>query len=68
MGKFNYNKKPKNPNNLQIFADAIHDKGVSLESCWRFVDEAVRPICRSGENQRIMYNNQCFKTPICCST
>ena len=61
-------KNQKYPNNLQIFADAIHDKGVSLESCWRFVDEAVRLICRSGENQRIMYNNQCFKIPICCST
>ena len=27
-----------------------------LENCWGFVDGTVRPLCRPGENQRIMYN------------
>lgn len=29
---------------------------IPLDNCWRFVDGTVRPICRPGENQRIMYN------------
>ena len=44
------------PANIQIFADAIHQKGSPLEKFWGFVDGTVRPICRPGENQRILYN------------
>ena len=44
-------------NNLQIFADAIHDKGAPLENSWGFVDGTARPMCRPGENQRMMYNS-----------
>ena len=50
------NQQWLSPNNLQIFSDVIHDKGASLENCWRFVNGTVRPIYRPGENQRIMYN------------
>ena len=50
------NQQWLSPNSLQIFADAIHYKGAPLENCWRFIYGTVRPICRSGENQRIMYN------------
>ena len=50
------NQQWLSPNNTQIFANAIHDKGAPLENCWGFVDGTVRPLCRPGENQRIMYN------------
>lgn len=42
------------PSNLQIFADAIHDKGVSLQNCWQSIDGTVKSIYRPKENQRIM--------------
>ena len=44
------------PNNLQLFADKIHDAGAPLENCIGFIDGTVRPLCRPGENQRILYN------------
>ena len=42
--------------NLQHYADIIHEKGASLESCWGFIDGTVRPICRPGQNQSVVYN------------
>ena len=42
------------PNNLQIFADVIHENDVPLDNCWGFIDGTVRPMCRPGENQRIV--------------
>ena len=50
------NQQWLSPDNLQVFANAIHDKRAPLENCWGFVDGTVRPLCRPGENQRIMYN------------
>jgi len=44
------------PPNLQSFADAINNKGAALNNCWGFVDGTVRPICRPGRNQRLVYN------------
>lgn len=44
------------PDNLQIYADAIHTKGGALQNCWGFIDGTVRPISRPGEHQRVMYN------------
>ena len=44
------------PDNLQNFADAIHQKGGALSNCWAFVDGTVRPICRPQNNQRVVYN------------
>ena len=41
---------------LEDFDLAVHRKGAALENCWGFVDGRVRPICRPGENQRVMYN------------
>ena len=41
---------------LEDFALAVHGKGAALENCWGFVDGTVCPICRPGENQRVMYN------------
>ena len=44
------------PQQLESFARAIHQRGAALSNCWGFVDGTVRPICRPGEHQRIMYN------------
>ena len=42
--------------NLQIFYDTMHDYDAPLDNCWGFIDGTVRPICRPGENQPIVYN------------
>ena len=34
----------------------IHNKNAPLQNCWGFVDGTVRPVCRPGENQRVLYN------------
>ena len=41
---------------LQLYCQAIHEKGAALDNCWGFVDGTVRPICRPGEHQRLVYN------------
>ena len=44
------------PVNLKRYADAIYDKGAALDNCVGFIDGTVRPICRPGELQRVVYN------------
>ena len=44
------------PDKLEQYAQAIHDVGAPLTNCWAFVDGTVRPICRPGEFQRIVFN------------
>ena len=34
----------------------ITDKGAALSNCFGFVDVTVRPICRPGRDQKIVYN------------
>ena len=34
----------------------LHRKGAALDNCWGFVDGTVRPICRPGRMQRVLYN------------
>ena len=41
---------------LQTFTEVINEKGAALQNCWGFIDGTVRPICRPGRNQRVMYN------------
>ncbi|PFX23931.1 hypothetical protein AWC38_SpisGene11500 [Stylophora pistillata] len=41
---------------LRVYADAIADKGAALSNCFGFVDGTVRPICRPGQDQKIVYN------------
>ena len=41
---------------LQEYSRKIHEKGAPLENCSDFIDGTVRSICRSGVNQRILYN------------
>ena len=38
---------------LKMFANASHNKGAALDSCWGFIDRTVRLICRSTQHQRI---------------
>lgn len=44
------------PQHLQMYADAIQNKGAALDNCWGFIDGTVRPICRPKEHQRMVYN------------
>ena len=41
---------------LQEYSRKIREKGAPLENCFGFIDGTVRPICRPGVNQRILYN------------
>ena len=45
-----------NPAALQIYSNAIADKGAALHNCFGFVDGAFRPVCRPGEHQKVIYN------------
>ena len=51
-----FNQPWLTPVKLQDFASAIHNKGAALENCWGFIDGTVRPVCRPGIFQRVMYN------------
>ena len=44
------------PDNFETFADLVHAKGAGLQNCWGFVDGFVRPCCRPGQYQRVVYN------------
>ena len=44
------------PTCFQEYACAITRQGSPLTNCFGFTDGTVRPICRSGEKQRIVYN------------
>ena len=44
------------PVSLERYAEAVYDKGAALENCIGFIDGTVRPICRPGEFQRVVYN------------
>ena len=44
------------PINLELYANAVYDKGAALENCWVFVDGTVRALSRPNEFQRILYN------------
>lgn len=41
---------------LQEYSEKVHEKGAPLANCFGFVDGTVRPICKPGVNQRILYN------------
>ena len=44
------------PTNLEVFVTTIREKGGALQNCWGFIDGTVRPVCRPGHNQRVLYN------------
>ena len=51
-----WNRSILNPLAIHQYANALSDKGAALNNCFRFVDETVRPICKPGEYQRLVYN------------
>jgi len=51
-----WNHTVLSPAALQIYSDAVTAKGAALHNCFGFIDGTVRPICRPGTNQRMLYN------------
>ena len=51
-----WNHQVLSANALETYAAAITAKGSPLNNCFGFIDGTVRPICRPGENQQIVYN------------
>ena len=45
----NLNQAWLSPQSLQVYADAIHNKGAALDNCWEFIDGTVSPICQPKE-------------------
>ena len=43
------------PESLEEYA-GVHQKGAALYFCWGFIDGTVGPVCRPGQNQRVLYN------------
>jgi hypothetical protein len=42
--------------NLDTFASAISNRGVTLSHCWGFIDKTHRPICRPTINQKMLFS------------
>ena len=51
-----WNQAILQPAQLQMYADSVSLKGAALNNCFGFIDGTVRPICRPGEHQRMVYN------------
>ncbi|XP_028416427.1 uncharacterized protein LOC114540491 [Dendronephthya gigantea] len=51
-----WNEALLNSDALQFYAEAISQAGAALTNCFGFIDGTVRPICRPGDNQRVVYN------------
>ena len=49
----NWNQPMLAPQQLQLYADAIHDNGIPLDSCFGFVDATVYQIARPKNNQQV---------------
>ena len=49
-----WNHQLLSPENLQTYANAIHEKGAALDNSFGFVDGTVRRICRPGEMQQLV--------------
>ena len=41
---------------LESYARSVFGESQALENCWGFVDGTVRPICRPGQDQKLVYN------------
>ena len=52
----NLNQPWLSPVNLERFVNAVFEKGAPLSNCIGFVYGTVRPVCRPGTNQRLLYN------------
>ena len=52
----NLNQPWLSPQCLQGFCNNIDQKGAALSNCWGFVDGTARPISRTNENKKFLYN------------
>ena len=43
--------------NLQTFADAIHQKGATLDNCWGFIDGTVRFLANIQSYQYLIFSS-----------
>lgn len=53
-----WNPTVLSPADLQIYSDTVAVKGAALQICFSFIDGTICPICRPGEQQRILYNGR----------
>ena len=53
---YNFNQPFMQPENLEEYCQSVARKGAALQNCFGFIDGTVRPICRPGTNQKIVYN------------
>ncbi|KAG0434318.1 hypothetical protein HPB47_019192 [Ixodes persulcatus] len=44
-----------NPDQLDVFAEAVHNQGASLTNCWKFIDGTARAMCRPTWHQRTFF-------------
>ena len=51
-----WNPQLLDPASLQMYCDAISRNCSPLDNCFGFIDGTVRPVCRPGEKQRVLYN------------
>ncbi|XP_046860971.1 uncharacterized protein LOC124454210 [Xenia sp. Carnegie-2017] len=56
LDNLKWNHDLLSPEYLQVYANAIHEKGAPYENCFGFIDGTVRPISRPKKHQRIVYN------------
>ncbi|KAH7982794.1 hypothetical protein HPB52_007162 [Rhipicephalus sanguineus] len=45
-----------NLQNLELFSQAVHQKGAPLKNCWGFIDGTARRICRPSMLQQEHYS------------
>ena len=63
-----WNHNVLNPAALQIYSNAIADKGAAFHNCFGFFDGTVRPVCRPGEHQIYNGNKRVHALKIQCVT
>ena len=51
-----WNPQLLDPTSLEMYCDAISRNGSPLDNCFGFIDGMVRPVCRPGVQQRVLYN------------
>ena len=57
----NLNQNWLSRDSLELYAQAVHNRGAPLENCWGFIDGTVRPTSRPGINQRVLYKVHAIK-------
>lgn len=65
-----WNNTLLSPALLETYSHTVYQKGSPLSNSFGVIDGTVRPICKPGENQRIVYNEHkrvhaLLKVPVC---